>query len=418
MGLSMNTIAKDGSDVYIRKPESTSNGIPIFSLKDIYIENYEKIAGDHVSQISETQENPFMEEELWVSLEASTREYIKRHVAKGSRILDVGVGLGRLLEPLTEYERFGVDISLEYLSIAKSRGIEVALAKIEELPYTPEFFDAIVICDVLEHVFDLNFCCERILACLRPGGVLIVRVPYREDLSAYLDEQLPYEFVHLRNFDESSLRLHFQKIFGLHYLESASTTPYLQGTPRLKLRLLPEVQRSRLAAFAKTHPEFGDIENALKVSEESFQSWIYGLKSNNREIFNEVSNDLILGIDINAVFLKPYEENADLSRLRVGSNTILNIDANPSNAEYKGLGRDFLKFRNDFEENLRDLREKTGFQAREVASTKESLRDSIARLEADSILLAKEFSNLKKLTEYSGLPLIRRVFSKVRNFFG
>jgi 2-polyprenyl-3-methyl-5-hydroxy-6-metoxy-1,4-benzoquinol methylase len=153
----MNTSDIDGTDIYSCKPESVQNGIPVFSRKDAYVENYEKIASDHVSQISETQENPFMEEELWVSLEASTRAYIQRHVRKGSRILDVGVGLGRLLEPLTEYKRYGVDISLDYLAIAKRRGIEVALAKIEDLPYQTGFFDAIVVCDVLEHVFDLNY---------------------------------------------------------------------------------------------------------------------------------------------------------------------------------------------------------------------------------------------------------------------
>jgi 2-polyprenyl-3-methyl-5-hydroxy-6-metoxy-1,4-benzoquinol methylase len=142
--------------LYGREPISTVNDIPVFSERDAYIKNYEDIATDHVSQITESQENPFMEENLWVSLERSTREYIRKHVAQGARILDVGVGLGRLLEPLTEYQRYGVDISLDYLSIAKSRGIKVAFSKIEDLPYSTGFFDAIVVCDVLEHVFDLN----------------------------------------------------------------------------------------------------------------------------------------------------------------------------------------------------------------------------------------------------------------------
>jgi SAM-dependent methyltransferase/outer membrane murein-binding lipoprotein Lpp len=294
--------------LYSREPISMVNGIPVFSERDGYIKNYEKIAADHVSQITESHENPFMEEELWVSLEQSTREYIKKHVVKGSRILDVGVGLGRLLEPLTEYQRYGVDISADYLSIAKSRGIEVALSKIEELPYSPGFFDAIVVCDVLEHVFDLNYCCEKILNCLRPGGVLIVRVPYREDLEVYLSKDLPYEFIHMRNFDEASLRLLFQKILGMNYIESATTTPYLQGTPRLKLRLLPENVKKRLLNLANIYPELQILQSVLDVSSEDFQAWIYMLRDEHREIFDKVASELIMGIDFNIVFTKPFDE--------------------------------------------------------------------------------------------------------------
>ena len=55
------------------------------------------------------------------------------------------------------------------------------------MPYEDGFFDAIVACDVLEHVIDLNECCRQILRVLKPGGVLIVRVPFKEDLSPYLE---------------------------------------------------------------------------------------------------------------------------------------------------------------------------------------------------------------------------------------
>jgi len=294
--------------LYGREPISTVNDIPVFSERDAYIKNYEDIATDHVSQITESQENPFMEENLWVSLERSTREYIRKHVAQGARILDVGVGLGRLLEPLTEYQRYGVDISLDYLSIAKSRGIKVAFSKIEDLPYSTGFFDAIVVCDVLEHVFDLNHCCKKILSCLRPGGVLIVRVPYREDLEVYLREDLPYEFIHMRSFDEASLRLLFQKILGIKYIESATTTPYLQGTPRLKLRFLPEDTMKRLLALASLHPELQMLKGVLNTSSEDFQAWIYALRDQHRVLFDKVAPELIMGIEINAVFVKPFDE--------------------------------------------------------------------------------------------------------------
>ena len=370
----MNNIDDSSLDIYSRDPIYMHDGIPIFSKNDTYVLNYQKIASDHISQISDTQENPFMEEELWRSLEVSTRAYIQKHVAKGSKILDVGVGLGRLLEPLTEYERYGVDISLDYLALARRRGIEVALAKIEELPYKADFFDAIVVCDVLEHVFDINYCCEKILQCLRPGGVLIIRVPFREDLNVYLNEDLPYEFIHLRNFDEASLRLHFQKIFGLQFLEAEPTTPYLQGSPRLKLRLLPDETRKKLSKIALTRPEFSAITDAVQVSEEVFQAWIYDLKKNEVTLFNEISDDLILGIEINAAFIKPYSDSAPLRALRGNTIEFQPLHERPELPAFNELAKDFLKFRQEF--NLESLKTHNQFLSIEqIFNTKSEQAD-------------------------------------------
>lgn len=387
----MNISDITNDEIYSREPDSIQNGIPVFSGKDIYIENYEKISKDHVLQISETQENPFMEEELWIGLEESTRNYIQKYVTKGSRILDVGVGLGRLLEPLTEYRRYGVDISLDYLAIAKRRGIEVAMAKIEDMPYQAGFFDAIVICDVLEHVFDLNYCCEKILTCLRPGGVLIVRVPFKEDLAVYLNDKLPYEFIHLRTFDEASLRLHFQKIFGLQFLEAAPIMPYLQGTPRLKLRLLPEEIRSKLAQMIEGRSEFAPVASAIQVSEEAFQDWIYDLKDKHKALFKDIAGELILGIEINAAFIKPYSEPESLRALRGGT-----MEAPPNQEAsqdhvFAGLGRDFLKLRHETNKvmskldlvNLRleDLHQKVSSEGHLVELFVNMLRSKVKRLQ-------------------------------------
>lgn len=227
------------SQAYASHPLHFQDGMPVFSSVDTYVENYQKIAHDHVEAIRPGHANPFMETQLWEVLEDSTRALLKKYVPSGSRVLDVGVGLGRVLGSLDQYQRFGIDISFDYLSRAREQGIEVAFSKIEDMPFVDGYFDAVLVCDVLEHVFDLNYCCAQILRVLRPGGVLLVRVPYREDLSAYLSKDLPYEYVHLRNFDEYSLKLFFEKIMRCVVVEMAQVAPVLQGPPRMKLRQLP-----------------------------------------------------------------------------------------------------------------------------------------------------------------------------------
>jgi len=197
---------------YVKPPLEVIDGIPVFSAHDRYVENYKKIASDHLSAMQPGSDNPFIENELWIRLDQSTRDLINKYVADGACILDVGVGLGRVLGPLDRLQRYGVDISHDYLQKARQNNIEVAFSRIEDMPYEDGFFDAVVTCDVLEHVIDLHACTTQILRVLKPGGHLIVRVPYKEDLKVYLQEGLPYEFIHLRNFDEHSIRLYFQKI--------------------------------------------------------------------------------------------------------------------------------------------------------------------------------------------------------------
>lgn len=186
--------------------------VPVFSARDAYVENYERIAADHLAHFEATGRNPFMPEEFWVAAERVTADLLRRYGRTGERVLDVGCGMGRLLEPFGDLRRYGMDISAAYLDHAQRQGIEVCLARVEDMPYTDGLFDIVVCTDVLEHVLDLNVACAEMMRVTRDGGHLIVRVPYREDLSSYLSPALPYEFVHLRNFDEHALTLLFEKI--------------------------------------------------------------------------------------------------------------------------------------------------------------------------------------------------------------
>ena len=168
----------------------------------------------------------------------------------------MGVGLGRVLAPFSNLERYGIDISFGYLEVAQRKGIHVCYALVEDMPYREGLFDLVVCTDVLEHVLDLNVCCAKMVSVLRKGGILIVRVPFRERLSSYLDVAYPYKYAHLRNFDEDSLRLLFERVFGCEYVEMAMAgyTPSAQ-----KLRYPVPFQKvnrivSRLVSGMKALP--------------------------------------------------------------------------------------------------------------------------------------------------------------------
>ena len=71
----------------------------------------------------------------------------------------------------------------------------------------------------LEHVIDLNLCLKKIPSVLKKDGYLIIRVPYKENLQEYLKNSYPYNYSHLRNFDEESLLILMEKVFNLQFLE-------------------------------------------------------------------------------------------------------------------------------------------------------------------------------------------------------
>ena len=299
-------ISRAYSSFYRSAPLHTEDGIPVFSERDAYIANYERIAADHIASMRPGAENPFIETDLWRQLEESTREFVRTYVSPGLRVLDVGVGLGRVLGPFDNLERYGIDISIEYLKVARATGFDVAFCRIEDIPYRDEVFDAVVACDVLEHVLDLHGCSQEMLRVLRPGGLLIVRVPYLDDLDAYLNPELPYEFIHLRSFDAASLRLHFEKIFGCEYITHETVAPYLKGAPRMKLRPLRVGNLAR--QLAAEVPEEGHplsvLRKATLVSEEELIKWIYALRDEHPVLFSLVAEHLVYGLEINIVFKK------------------------------------------------------------------------------------------------------------------
>ena len=221
------------NNCYKRPAFKIEDDIPVFSQRDFYTDNYDLIAEVHLGHFEATGHNPFMPEDHWRELEKSTQKLINKYATEpGIKILDVGVGMGRLLEHFPKLNRFGMDISRGYLRYAKAKGIEVCLSRIEEMPYKDNYFDMLVSTDVLEHVFDLNLVLREMLGVVKEGGIVIVRVPYKEDLKLYLNPDFPYDFVHLRSFDENSLRILFEKILNVQVLEM-TFTGYRCGRPKV-----------------------------------------------------------------------------------------------------------------------------------------------------------------------------------------
>jgi len=96
------------------------------------------------------------------------------------RILDAGCGTGNNLLYLARYGRaVGVDLAEEALVFCRTRGVAAARAGLLALPFPDGRFDCVTSFDVIYHrwVGDDNAAVREMARVLRPGGLLLVRVP-------------------------------------------------------------------------------------------------------------------------------------------------------------------------------------------------------------------------------------------------
>jgi len=100
---------------------------------------------------------------------------------EGLRVLDVGCGGGLLAEPLARFGCLvtGIDPSRRSLEVARAHAdasgldIDYVHGVAEALPADDDTFDAVVCCDVLEHVSDLSATIREAARVLRPGGLYL-----------------------------------------------------------------------------------------------------------------------------------------------------------------------------------------------------------------------------------------------------
>jgi SAM-dependent methyltransferase len=106
--------------------------------------------------------------------------FVTRHKHSG-RILDVGCAAGTFLLGMRNrggWETAGVELSAEVARLARERhGLDVFAGTLEQAAYPDAYFDAVTMWDVLEHLHDPVNTLREIGRILKPGGVLIIRVP-------------------------------------------------------------------------------------------------------------------------------------------------------------------------------------------------------------------------------------------------
>ena len=111
--------------------------------------------------------------------------------AHGRALLDAGCGTGNNLRHLDRRGRaVGIDLSEEALRFCVSRDVAAVRASVLALPFADARFDVVTSFDVIYHrwVPDDRAAVAEMARVLRPGGLLLVRVPALKALWGAHDE--------------------------------------------------------------------------------------------------------------------------------------------------------------------------------------------------------------------------------------
>jgi SAM-dependent methyltransferase len=192
----------------------------------------------------------FFRDKVYLALKKNLFNYrfrkwkIAKHVPASGRILDIGSGTAPVSPDLTR--TVVADLSEEALRhlACESKSVQ----SITAMTFDAASFDCVLCSEVLEHVPDDLLAISELRRVLRPGGVLVVTVPFQKRYWAEDDE-----FVgHVRRYDPGELEqklkakgfqnVRTHKLSGTieRWLTRRSLRTYQQGgaTSRLPIGLL------------------------------------------------------------------------------------------------------------------------------------------------------------------------------------
>lgn len=115
------------------------------------------------------------------SMENLYRE-ILGHIPDAGKILDAGCGIGVLMREIRSVrpnaQLYGADFSPVAVARCRGYGFVAERAVLPDLPFPDSLFDVVVCTEVLEHLDDPLASVRSFHRVLKPGGMVIVSVPF------------------------------------------------------------------------------------------------------------------------------------------------------------------------------------------------------------------------------------------------
>jgi ubiquinone/menaquinone biosynthesis C-methylase UbiE len=186
------------------------------------------------------------------------------------KILDVGCGKGddliniknTLQSKNINAELYGLEIYDEYRKISEELGITVEAINIEidKFPYPNEYFDIIVVNQVLEHIKEFFWIVSEINRVMKKGGLFIIGVPnlaswHNRVLLLFGQQPTPIRILgpHVRGFTKSDLIKTVIEYGGFDLYKSGGSNfyPFPIFISKILSKIFPSGSVSLFCAFKK-----------------------------------------------------------------------------------------------------------------------------------------------------------------------
>lgn len=154
------TAARDGRGGRASDDDHASRRRAVADAYDAGAERYDERHGDRVSLArARVLDAPLLD------------------AARGAyRVLEIGVGTGRLLAQVRAAVKVGVDVAPAMLARARARGLQLARADGERLPFADRTFDAVLAGKGSLRYLDPDRALAEAARVLRPGGALALHL--------------------------------------------------------------------------------------------------------------------------------------------------------------------------------------------------------------------------------------------------
>lgn len=157
---------------------------------------------------------------------------LKDVIPQNSAVLDIGCNsgaIGSLLMADKNVVCYGIDVTPEMVRRAALKGVFVRIGRAEHLPWEDNKFDATILMEILEHVYNPKVVFNEAVRVTRQGGIVTGSVPHpRGEAGAKGFRRHKY---HARVFDKATLKELLKSGLRKIEIKSIYTDPDLTSLP-------------------------------------------------------------------------------------------------------------------------------------------------------------------------------------------
>lgn len=175
----------------------------------------------------------------WLSAaEYAALRWLRRHLPKGARILDIGCGPGRFLRAARKagWDAIGIDVDSHLVALLRRSGLPAFVGALPDIPWEGPAPQAVTLFEVLEHLPEPELFLKPLQRQF-PEAVVLVSVPspFRPEVHLW-GKRYPYDYPphHYLHWTPQALERFFQR---MGYRQVTVVLPKPLGSEHIEVQL-------------------------------------------------------------------------------------------------------------------------------------------------------------------------------------